>query len=1007
MEMRRWVWLSGGIGAALIVVAVILMGPARSLITGAQPTATPVDVLTLTATPQPGELPATVTPRPVSLEWERTGGREGRCDQLAISASGEASFSTCTLAQQTGQLTADELQRLTTYLGRHSDFEYAIDGASESDPSLTLRLYGQGDRPPTSLEQEAIMFWAQAVFERLVGEAQEVAAVSAARNALAQELGISADEIDLVSVEETTWPDSCLGIAEAGVFCSQVLTPGYRVVLTAGGQTYEYHTDQSGVARAAFGLAPTPTAWSTAVLATATPTPSVWPTSTATPWPSPTVAPTRAPVPYDYWRGEYYDNSQLAGYPLLVRRDESIDFDWGYASPAYGLPADYFSVRWSRRADFSAGDYNWKVRTDDGVRLYIDGVLILDHWYGGYSENIVRRYMGEGQHEIVVEFFELEGIARARVTWEKLYKPKTPTPTPTPVVPITEWRGEYYDNPTLSGSPKLVRNDSHLDFNWGHGRPDSSLPKDGFSVRWTRTYNLAEGAYRFTVRVDDGARLWVDGLLLLDEWRRQSEQEYVAHAWLSAGQHTIVLEYQEISGDARIQLKGSPITTFTGWRGAYYPNEGLQGSPRLVRDDAEIDFDWGIGQPALNMPGDHWSARWTRAVAFDAGTYRFSAQVDDGVRIYVDGVPVANCWSVSARRECAGEATLSAGIHEVVVEYFEAGGEAEITFGWARIATPTATPTLTATATATPTTTATATATPTTTATATPAASLTPTTSETPTSTLAASPTGSLTPSPTEASTQTPTATPTATSSPTLTSTPTETPTQTATLVPSATPTETNTPTKTSTPTATNTPTSTSTPTATSTPTSTSTPTATNTPTKTSTPTNTASPTATATSTLMPTELWNAAYYSNANLQGMPAFTETVAAITYDWGLGAPAAALPTDGFSARWTLQTTVEGALEVYTCSISARGGARLYVDGVLMVDRWAESATSEVVRGTLTTGTHQIVVEYVNLAGPASIEVVWHLPAQADLGLVPMPTMPTAPTLMPLWRRFWPSP
>lgn len=158
---------------------------------------------------------------------------------------------------------------------------------------------------------------------------------------------------------------------------------------------------------------------------------------------------------------------------------------------------------------------------------------------------------------------------------------------------------------------------------------------------------------------------------------------------------------------------------------------------------------------------------------------------------------------------------------------------------------------------------------------------------------------------------------------------------------------------------------------------------------------------------MAPGELWNAAFYSNANLQGLPALTETVAAIRYDWGLGAPATAVPVDGFSARWTLQTTVEGALEVYTCSISARGGARLYVDGVLLIDRWAESATSEVVRGTLTTGTHQIVIEYVNLAGPASIEVTWHLPAQVDLGLVPVPTVSMTPAPVPLWRRFWPTP
>ncbi|MEV6282958.1 hypothetical protein [Kribbella sp. NPDC051770] len=62
-----------------------------------------------------------------------------------------------------------------------------------------------------------------------------------AKTDLAERLGVFVDEITLVSAEEVTWPDSSLGCPEPGMMYAQVLTSGSRIVLTAGGRTYEYH----------------------------------------------------------------------------------------------------------------------------------------------------------------------------------------------------------------------------------------------------------------------------------------------------------------------------------------------------------------------------------------------------------------------------------------------------------------------------------------------------------------------------------------------------------------------------------------------------------------------------------------------------------------------------------------------------------------------------------------------------------------------------------------------
>jgi hypothetical protein len=67
-----------------------------------------------------------------------------------------------------------------------------------------------------------------------------------ARKMLVEQLKVDVDTIGLVSAEQVDWPDGCLGVQTPGVMCIQVITPGYKVVLSANGQEYEFHTNESG-----------------------------------------------------------------------------------------------------------------------------------------------------------------------------------------------------------------------------------------------------------------------------------------------------------------------------------------------------------------------------------------------------------------------------------------------------------------------------------------------------------------------------------------------------------------------------------------------------------------------------------------------------------------------------------------------------------------------------------------------------------------------------------------
>lgn len=134
-------------------------------------------------------------------------------------------------------------------------------------------------------------------------------------------------------------------------------------------------------------------------------------------------------------------------------------------------------------------------------------------------------------------------------------KPK-PTPEPTPV---GAWTGLYYGNRDLSGSPVVVRQDADINFNWGTGGPASPIAGDNFSVLWTRTHYFSGGTYRFLATVDDGVRVYVDDVLVIDSWRIQPATNYFGDIYLAPGNHTIRVEYFEAEGVASIYVRWAKL----------------------------------------------------------------------------------------------------------------------------------------------------------------------------------------------------------------------------------------------------------------------------------------------------------------------------------------------------------------------------------------------------------------------------------------------------------------
>jgi hypothetical protein len=268
--------------------------------------------------------------------------------------------------------------------------------------------------------------------------------------------------------------------------------------------------------------------------------------------------------------------------------------------------------------------------------------------------------------------------------------PPTSTATPAPPV-ITEWRGEYFDNPNLSGPPVLVRNDPAVRFSWGPNSPGPGVPADNFSARWIRDIHFSAGTYRFKVLVDDGARLWVDDHLIIDRWRTGPPESFYGEITLSEGTHRVRLEYFEYIYDAQVHLEWERIgesegslPDFPEWRAEYFDNRNVEGVPVLVRNESRIAHNWGSGSPNPAVPADNFSARWLRQVELPSGTYGMRVTVDDGVRVWINDVLFIDSWQSGEARTVETEGHLGSGRHWLRVEYFERTGQALINVEWFR-----------------------------------------------------------------------------------------------------------------------------------------------------------------------------------------------------------------------------------------------------------------------------------------------------------------------------------
>lgn len=117
-------------------------------------------------------------------------------------------------------------------------------------------------------------------------------------------------------------------------------------------------------------------------------------------------------------------------------------------------------------------------------------------------------------------------------------------------------KAEYFNNQELRGPAATVRTDQRIDFNWGRYQPTPELNENNFSVRWTGKLTPVEsGNYTLGFTADDGARLYLDGQLLVDAWTSNPTKTVTKEVRLEAGRHyDFRMEYFQNNREAVAKL---------------------------------------------------------------------------------------------------------------------------------------------------------------------------------------------------------------------------------------------------------------------------------------------------------------------------------------------------------------------------------------------------------------------------------------------------------------------
>lgn len=276
--------------------------------------------------------------------------------------------------------------------------------------------------------------------------------------------------------------------------------------------------------------------------------------------------------------GFYFSNTNLDG-SVVVRLDESIDFDWGAGAPMPGMAADYFAVVWSGEIEAPAtGEFTFIIAADETAQLMLSDRLIAatgPERHGAETVGAAISLEGGKRYPLKLTYFDWTGVARARLQWQGPGLPKSVIPRerlfaksllPDHTANVSGLHGllgTYYKDAEFSGATS-TRIDPTIDFNWSEREPLPGFSRTNLSVRWSGQVKADHSEeYTFYVFANDGVRLWVDDKLLIDRAEQSWVTETAGSLPLVAGEKydlRLQLQSRSVGAAARLMWSSASIS---------------------------------------------------------------------------------------------------------------------------------------------------------------------------------------------------------------------------------------------------------------------------------------------------------------------------------------------------------------------------------------------------------------------------------------------------------------
>jgi uncharacterized protein YgiM (DUF1202 family) len=151
------------------------------------------------------------------------------------------------------------------------------------------------------------------------------------------------------------------------------------------------------------------------------------------------IGPTQAQEFGVNWSGTFFADPNFGGNPVPVSAINGLNFNFSDGIPVVngikplGNRATNWSARFTSTQNFAGGRFTFNVTSDDGVRLIIDGQIVLDKFVGrDRTTDVVTQDLTAGPHNLTVEYFNGIGAAVLQVNWVLAGPSATAGPSPTP-----------------------------------------------------------------------------------------------------------------------------------------------------------------------------------------------------------------------------------------------------------------------------------------------------------------------------------------------------------------------------------------------------------------------------------------------------------------------------------------------------------------------------------------------------------------------------------------------